>query len=152
MIRIQIYFDGSCKNVKNSIEEKTGLGIAVLINGEYSEVYSKSLSGPPGTNNIAEWASCCEGFKIAEEIIENCKLESISYILEMNTDSQIVQKQYSGEYNITKPYLKKYYEFAKKLGEKLNVQEIHWVKGHNGNIGNELADRLASEGRRQVLD
>lgn len=58
-----------------------------------------------------------------------------------------LSKWVTGEWNTQKQYTKMYADFMKPF-YVLDIIKFKWVKGHTGVLGNEIADRLASQSVR----
>lgn len=140
---VTVYTDGACKG-------NPGLGgWGVYL--KYGE-HEKFLKGGEKhtTNNRMELCA----------VIEALKALKFSCSVELYTDSKYVQK---GVNEWLEGWKKNGWRKADK-SPLLNVdlwqaldQEIknhtirwHWVKGHSGDYGNEIADRLANEGVSSV--
>lgn len=140
---VTVYTDGACKG-------NPGLGgWGVYL--KYGE-HEKFLKGGEKhtTNNRMELCA----------VIEALKALKFSCSVELYTDSKYVQK---GVNEWLEGWKKNGWRKADK-SPLLNVdlwqaldQEIknhtirwHWVKGHSGDYGNEIADRLANEGVNSV--
>jgi ribonuclease HI len=149
-MHIRINFDGACNNhlIKKGIDPPMGLGIAVFINNEYCEELSKFV-GVPGkinnTSNVAEWMACVEAFKLAAELFDSNHED----IFEIQSDSELITKQYNGVYDITKEHFKQYRREAKHHSSNANIRylNIKWVKREF----NKEADRLSKKGLQSIL-
>jgi len=62
------------------------------------------------------------------------------------SDSQLVLRYASGEYQCRKPHLVPLYCKLRQLHNKLNIK-TRWVKGHSGDLHNERCDILAKTAR-----
>ena len=127
---IQIYTDGSC------IKDKFG-GYAYLIFYEDKTKYSFSKGTSDTTNNREEMKAIIEALKkIKDE--KSCKIY---------TDSQLVlncaQKNWKRNKNLD---LWKIYDEVSKDKEI----EFEWIKAHNGNIFNEIVDKLARNAAEEM--
>ena len=58
-----------------------------------------------------------------------------------------LSKWVTGEWNTQKEYTKMYADFMRPF-YTLDIIKFEWVKGHTGVLGNEIADRLASQSVR----
>ena len=58
-----------------------------------------------------------------------------------------LSKWITGEWKTNKEYTRQYVEFMKPF-YTLGIIDFQWVKGHTGVLGNEIADRLASQSVR----
>ncbi len=126
---IKVYTDGSCKPTNPG---PAGCGIVIIKNGKAS-TYGKYIG--EATNNIAE----IMGLKYALEILKEEKAQWKS--IEVYTDSQYVigifQKNWNAKANQALiAGVKKELEYFPNL-------VFHWVKAHNGDKYNEMADELA---------
>jgi len=134
-----IYTDGACKG-----NPGTG-GWGVVLRSGTNE---KRLKGGEKntTNNRMEMTA----------VIEALKAIKFPCVIELFTDSQYVNR---GVNEWLQNWKKSGWKTASKapvknvdlwiiLDELLGTHQIHWhwVKGHSGDPGNELADQLANEG------
>lgn len=141
---IHIYADGACKGNPGGVG---GWG-AVITNLEWiKEIYGGELST---TNNRMELMAVIKGLEA---------LEKPSNVI-VYTDSQYVQKGISewihgwkkrGWKTATKEPVKNV-DLWKQLDAAQNTHKMTWtwVKGHNGDPGNERADALANKGVESV--
>jgi len=137
--KLKIYTDGACSG-------NPGIGGwgAVLINANTGE--EKYLSGAENvtTNNKMELTATIESLKSINKPSE----------IELYTDSQyvknginiwIVNWKKNGWKTAQKKVVKNQ-DLWIELDKLVNFHQIHWVwvKGHDGNFGNERADYLAT--------
>ena len=138
---IKVYTDGSCIN--NGKKGSKG-GIGVYFGENDDRNVSKNLRLEKVTNNIAELSALNE----ALDILDNNEEDIIVY-----TDSKYVIlccTSYGEKQNISnwkneipnKNLVRVVYE---KLKKKKNIS-LEYVRGHNNNYGNEMADKLAKDG------
>ena len=95
-----IYVDGS------STHENGGVGV-LLLGPDHQEFQYSLRFMFPTTNNAAEYEALLAGLRLANRV----KAERIT----IYTDSQLVTRQVSGEYEIRDPSLKKYYDLVQQL-------------------------------------
>lgn len=143
------YTDGACN--------KQGKGGAATILSKHNDLVGVSkIVNDNTTNNKMELSAAIAGLILFKEYCEeNVRLK---YSLELFTDSQYVQKgitewihswKKNNWYNTSGPVKnREYWEAMDKLVRELEADGQHvtftWVRGHNGNAGNELADRIAT--------
>ena len=137
---VLIWTDGSSIRKKYKEGYHGGVGCYLVSNGRVKEI---SIPIEDGTNNIAELAACIYGLKALKY---KCKVT-------LYTDSQYsincVTKCYEGwerrGWKTASGGEIKNLELIRQLRELYNYHDVDilWVKGHNGDFGNERADVLA---------
>lgn len=132
MNKIEIYTDGSCKP---SNPGPAGFGVAVVIDGVLNDTMSVYIGD--ATNNIAELMAV-EGALIWLEKNDRTWDAATVY-----TDSQYAIGLFTKNWKA-----KKNKELVARIRATLeNFPNLNfsWVKGHDGNKFNELADELANQ-------
>lgn len=144
MTKIEIYFDGACKNIKNSTNEPYGIGVSVHINSEISKEHSffKGFKDG-GTSNIAEWEACLHAFQKAEELFLD--IDDLVDI-KIFSDSEVITKQFNGEYQIREPRFLKYRNECITIQRKIKYGYINWISREF----NKDADKLSKQGLNSV--
>ncbi len=120
------YTDGSCDNVKS----KAG-GSAYIIIKDGEIVKMKSHGSPSTTNNRMELLAIISA-------VNSCPDNAC---VDVYTDSKyciyVLSKKTAPQIN------KDLYELFKKCSAHVEGVRFHWVKGHNGDKYNEMADDMA---------
>jgi len=124
---IKMFCDGASKGNPG----EASIGVYAEENGE--EVFSISLKLGIKTNNFAEWTSLIEGLKKSIEL----KIKEITIFM----DSELVVKQFNGEYKTKHPDLIPLKNEAKTLA--MNFQSIQ--VSHVRREFNKIADKLANK-------
>ena len=152
---LEIYTDGS--HFKNGGSGRKGFGVYFPKNEggftpknvsiEIDQNFMKSEFGVTETeisNPTMEIAACCYALKVIGINLE--KLQDIKEII-LYADYEGVQFWLDGTWQIKKPYIKKIVDliriYEKKITDLKIVVKYIWMKGHSGNYGNEMADKLA---------
>lgn len=131
---VTLYCDGGCDKNPGGVG---GWGV-VLLYKEHQSTLQGAVS--PSTNNRMELTAAIEGLQFLKE---PCRVH-------VYTDSQYVQKgmklwvsnwisrNWKGVRNV---------DLWQQLITAARPHQVqwHWIRGHNGNPGNELADALASQ-------
>ena len=151
-VKIDIYFDGACRNVKGSTTEPFGVGVAVFIDEQYSDVYSKAIWGAEGTSNIAEWTGCVHACELADFLhgLVSGKYgpgEDIGNpIVTIYTDSQLIANQFNGEYEIRREEFKYYYNVSKERTAKFDKYlNLTWIPREKNWVADELSKRALAK-------
>jgi ribonuclease HI len=142
-MKVDIFFDGACKNVKGSVSEPYGCGIAVFFDGIYCEEHSHFFGGY-GTSNIAEWEALYKASEIASTILKkNDKVR-----LDIFGDSQLVVNQFNGLWSINNEHFYKLFLDSHKILSKVDKVGvvIRWIPREE----NRKADELSKLGLQQI--
>lgn len=148
-IRLHCYTDGGCN--------KKGEGAAATMLLKNADILTVSkIVQTSTTNNKMELSAAIAGLVLFKEFCEeNTKFK---YSLTLFTDSEYVQKgitewihnwkrnnwrNTSGEVK-NQEYWKALDSLVQQLEEDGQHVEFKWVRGHNGNPGNTVVDRIAS--------
>lgn len=138
---VYIYTDGSCNNHPNSNKKGLGgLSVALFFN-EHTKFVVESHSNT--TSSKMELMAAYKGLSLLKGTKYPVKLISDSqYVVNGINQWMIDWAKY--DFNTVKNALiwRDIYMLRRKLNfEKIDVS---WVKGHNGDFGNETADHLAN--------
>ncbi len=146
-MKIVAYVDGSC--LTNPGFAGWGVYLQRTMNGKKQ---SRMLSGsdPCATNNMMEMQAAIEALRAV----------SPEHSLTIYTDSQYVQKgmtewvrgweRNGWKTSVGIPVKNADRWIQLRALSKNRSVEWCWVKGHNGNKGNEIADKLAGEAARRL--
>ena len=144
MKQVIMYTDGACRGNPGP----GGWGAYITCEGSIKEIFGGKLGV---TNNQMELCAAIEGLAALKE---SCNVE-------LFTDSKyvmdgITQWIYNWKKNNWRTAAKKDVknkELWQRLDELINFHQVqwHWVKGHSGDPGNELADLLANKGIDSIL-
>ncbi|MBI3814620.1 MAG: ribonuclease HI [Nitrospinae bacterium] len=145
MKKVFIYADGACRGNPGP----GGYGVILKYNDKTKEI--KGAEGKT-TNNKMEMTAAIEGLKTLKEPCHVTVVSDSNYLVQ-------------GMTKWIKTWLKKGWKTAdknpvknKELWEELiNLSKRHkiewkWIKGHNGHIENERADKLANEAIEQLTN
>ena len=130
---IVAYTDGACRINNPGV---CSCAFAVLSNTGISMSHSKYLGPELHTNNFAEYSGLIECLKFLDE-------QGFKGVL-IRCDSQLIVKQVNGEWNVKHEELKPLHALATALLIR-GGHTLEWIKGHNGDPGNEMVDRLCNE-------
>lgn len=143
-LKVSIYTDGACSGNPGP----GGWGALLIFNNEKKEMFGSAVDT---TNNQMEIQGAIEALKILKK---EC-------MVDLYTDSKYLQqgitvwiknwKNNNWKKSDNKPV--KNLEFWQNLEQQLERHQVtwHWVKGHNSNEGNIVADRLAIQGKEQAM-
>lgn len=148
--RIKVYTDGASDNRKT----KTAGWAVVLLRPGYRAITKAEALSPPSNNQIAELTAAVEGVRWALQVRQpDQQIEIISdslYVVRGITE-YVPNWAYNGWMTTQEePVL------HQGLWHELHDMDnntILWthIKGHAGNVFNEMADRLADQARRSCI-
>jgi ribonuclease HI len=135
---IEIYCDGSSEGNSTG---KGGWAYVLVVDGVKATEGSGHLA--KATNNIAEITAAISGLKAASSYIRNCSTPNDDGLgVTLISDSQLVLRYATGEYQCKKWHLVPLYIELRKLYKEIGAT-TRWVKGHAGDPNNERCDELA---------
>lgn len=144
-MQIEVYCDGSA----TTAEKPGGFAYVIVIDGVEFKRQNGGLH--KATNNVAEISSAIEGMQYVIGCQTDGTLPSNSEDLQVVivSDSQLVLRYATGEYNCKAYHLVPYYTKLRTLFKELNAT-TRWIKGHSGDRYNEICDKLAKEARISI--
>lgn len=127
-----IYTDGAY-----SRQHEEGAFAYVILNGENAEVERKAYKITKETNNRAELKAIIAAFN---------RLPDDADEVDIYSDSQYALNTLSGQWQ-QKSNEDLFKVWHKVRAEHKNIKHItyNWVKGHNGNVYNEICDQLCND-------
>ena len=137
--RVTIYTDGACRG-----NPGTGGWGAVLYSADKTKkIYGGELAT---TNNRMELSAALNALKVLKKSCD-IKLFTDSQYLRLGSTQWIARWHQNNWMSSSKKPIKNR-DLWQELFELSKMHKINWqwVKGHSGDIGNELADKLANKG------
>lgn len=140
---IEIYTDGACSGNPGA----GGWGALLISEGETREI---SGGETQTTNNRMEMAAAIEALKVADSGAQIILHTDSQYLKNGVTQWMPRWKRNGWKTSDGKPVKNK--DLWEELGALVSDRRIswRWVKGHDGDPGNERADALAREGLASV--
>ena len=145
---VLIYADGACKGNNSAGNSNGGWGAYL----QYNEVTKEIWGGErETTNNRMELTAV---IKALESLKRPCNVRlccDSKYVLDGSKTWMANWKRNNWKTSDKKPV--KNEDLWRRLDSLLNIHEIDfvWVKGHNGDPLNELADKLANRGYYELI-
>ena len=144
MKQVIMYTDGACRGNPGP----GGWGAHITCGGSIKEIFGGKLDV---TNNQMELCAAIEGLAALEE---PCNVELFTdskYV--MDGMNQWIHNWKKNNWRTAAKKDVKNKELWQRLDELINFHQVqwHWVKGHSGDPGNEMADLLANKGIDSIL-
>jgi ribonuclease HI len=139
-----MYTDGACRGNPGP----GGWGALITFEGSSKEIFGGKLDS---TNNQMELSAAIEGLAALKEPCNVDLFTDSKYVMDGITQWIHNWKKNSWRTAAKKDVKNK--ELWQKLDELINFHQVqwHWVKGHSGDVGNEIADQLANKGIDSIL-
>ena len=144
MKQVIMYTDGACRGNPGP----GGWGAHITCGGSIKEIFGGKLDV---TNNQMELCAAIEGLAALKE---SCNVELFTdskYVMDGIT--QWIHNWKKNNWRTAAKKDVKNKELWQRLDELINFHQVqwHWVKGHSGDPGNEMADLLANKGIDSIL-
>jgi len=139
MESIKIYTDGACRGNPG----QGGWGVYITNDGESKKLFGGKMHT---TNNEMELTASIKGLEFFSESSKINLFTDSKYVMD-GINSWILNWKKNGWKTANKKPVKNM-ELWIEL-DKLNTfhdVDWHWVKGHSGDSGNDMADELANQG------
>ncbi len=132
MKKCEVFVDGSSRGNPGV----AGCAFIIYIDGLKSFEGMKRLG--IRTNNEAEYMGLIEALRKAQEL--GCE-----YVV-INTDSELLKKQLTGEYKVRAENLKKLHEDCRSLLSCFKVWEINHISREFNKLADKFAKKMSKEG------
>jgi ribonuclease HI len=142
--RLDIYSDGSCDNV---ITKRGGWAAVMVYKGKTVKMFGNESST---TSNRMEMTAVLE----ALERVKTSQFKPDEVIV--HTDSLYTVNMFTGVWKVkdktvNKDLIESYQRVSQELLESGVNVHVKWIKGHSGQVFNEMADKLAEKACRNAL-
>ena len=144
MKQVIMYTDGACRGNPGP----GGWGAFITYEGASKEIFGGK---PDATNNQMELSAAIEGLIALKEPCQIDLFTDSKYVMDGIT--QWIHNWKKNNWRTAAKKDVKNKELWQKLDELINFHQVqwHWVKGHSGDEGNEMADLLANKGIDSIL-
>ena len=144
MKEVIIYTDGACRGNPGP----GGWGALVKFDTVEKEIFGGQNNT---TNNQMELSAAIEGLSILKEPCDVELFTDSKYVMDGIT--QWIQNWKKNNWKTSAKKEVKNKELWQQLDQLMSYHQVqwHWVKGHSGDPGNEIADLLANKGIDSIL-
>ena len=144
MKQVIMYTDGACRGNPGP----GGWGAFITYEGASKEIFGGK---PDATNNQMELSAAIEGMVALKEPCQIDLFTDSKYVMDGIT--QWIHNWKKNNWRTAAKKDVKNKELWQKLDELINFHQVqwHWVKGHSGDEGNEMADLLENKGIDSIL-
>ena len=144
MKQVIMYTDGACRGNPGP----GGWGVYITYEGASKEIFGGK---PDTTNNQMELSAAIEGLIALKEPCAIDLFTDSKYVMDGIT--QWIHNWKKNNWRTAAKKDVKNKELWQQLDELINFHQVqwHWVKGHSGDEGNEMADLLANKGIDSIL-
>jgi ribonuclease HI len=139
MKQVIMYTDGACRGNPGP----GGWGVLIKYEGLEKEIFGSKHNV---TNNQMELTAAIEGLVALKEPCSVVLYTDSKYVMDGIT--QWIHKWKKNNWRTASKKDVKNKELWQQLDNLIHFHEVqwHWVKGHSGDAGNEMADLLANKG------
>ncbi|MBT87566.1 MAG: ribonuclease HI [Gammaproteobacteria bacterium] len=139
MKQVIMYTDGACRGNPGP----GGWGVLIKYEGIEKEIFGSKHNV---TNNQMELTAAIEGLVALKEPCSVVLYTDSKYVMDGIT--QWIHKWKKNNWRTASKKDVKNKELWQQLDNLIHFHEVqwHWVKGHSGDAGNEMADLLANKG------
>lgn len=134
-MRLKIWTDGTSKPklISKRNKDKNGPSAgAIIIKEDEKVIYSDSFFLGIIDNNQAEYQTFINAIKY----ILNLNVEHVCFY----TDSNLIEKQMTGQYSANKQSIVPYYNEARELLKQLKSWEVIWISRKENSEADKMAD------------
>ena len=144
MKQVIMYTDGACRGNPGP----GGWGVLIKYEGIEKEIFGSKHNV---TNNQMELTAAIEGLVALKEPCSVVLYTDSKYVMDGIT--QWIHKWKKNNWRTASKKDVKNKELWQQLDNLIHFHEVqwHWVKGHSGDAGNEMADLLANKGIDSIL-